>query len=76
MFQAEETVCAKALGLERKAKVQSRREWSENDPGDVVSPPTQSEGPVEPSRGSATPGGRLWDMQAACMAERGYVKAQ
>lgn len=44
MFQAEETVCAKALGLERKAKVQSRREWSENDPGDVVSPPTQSEG--------------------------------
>ena len=44
MFQAEETVCAKALGLERKAKVQSRREWSENDPGDVVSPLTQSKG--------------------------------
>lgn len=44
MFQAEETVYAKTLGLERKAKVPSRKERSENDPGDAGSLPTQSEG--------------------------------
>lgn len=32
VLQAEETVCAKALGLERKAKAQSRREGSAAEP--------------------------------------------
>lgn len=40
------SIC-KDLGLERKAKVQSRKERSENDPGDAGSPPTTWSPPTQ-----------------------------